>query len=454
MGNLESTVLNMRKFFENNVTKSVAFRRAALQKLKTALLQNEQKIYDALKADLNKSVYEAYTTEVGMVLSEISFALKNLKKWAKPQKAKTPLVHLISKSYIYHEPHGIVLIMSPWNYPFMLTLAPLVGAIAAGNCVVVKPSRQTTATTKIISDIISGIYFPNHVKVLVNEEYDEVLHQKYDYIFFTGSTNVGRTVMKVAAENLTPVTLELGGKSPCIVDKSANVDLSAKRIIWGKFLNAGQTCVAPDYLYVHKSIKKEFIESAKKYIQKFFGATPENNPDFPKIINEKHFLRLSALLKNGTVAIGGGVNAAENKIAPTLLTDIDWSSPIMNDEVFGPILPILEFDEIRETIAAIKAQPKPLALYLFLTDKKTEKKLLTELSFGGGCVNDVVVHLATPYLPFGGVGDSGLGSYHGKNSFMTFSHPKSILKKSNILDLNIRYAPYDKSLKLVKMFLK
>jgi len=456
MDNIEQIVFNMRKYFNGDRTKSVPFRIDALKKLKRAILENEPLIYRALKQDLGKHEYEAYLTEVGTVLHEIGFAIKHIKKWAKPESVKTPFMHFISKSRIYCEPYGVTLIISPWNYPFLLTFAPLAGAIAAGNCAVVKPSDYSPAASDVTRRIINGIFEPAYVKVLtggraVNQS---LLEQNFDYIFFTGSPEVGKTVMAAAAKSLTPVTLELGGKSPCIVDETADIELAAKRIVWGKFLNSGQTCVAPDYVYVQKSVKELLLSGLKKHIVRFWGDAPETNPDYPKIVNEKHFLRLSALLDNGKIVIGGMVNAAENRIAPAVLTDVTWDSPVMGGEIFGPVLPVLEFEHIGEAVAAIKARPKPLALYLFTNDPQAQAVIMSRLSFGGGCVNDTVVHLATPYMPFGGVGNSGMGGYHGEYGFMTFSHRKSVLKKSNLIDINLRYPPYDKKIKTIKRFLR
>jgi aldehyde dehydrogenase (NAD+) len=454
---ITGAVERARAFFDTGVTKDVKFRLCALKKLKQAILAREQEIYAALNQDLGKHAYEAYVTEVGMALGEIGYALKRLRGWAKPQRVKTPLVHVIAKSRIYREPYGTALIMSPWNYPFLLTVTPLVGAVAAGNCAVVKPSAYSPATSAVLQKILSEVFAAGHVEVLTGgrEVNRSLLEQRFDYILFTGSTSVGRYVMECAAKNLTPVTLELGGKSPCIVDKTANIELAARRVVWGKFLNAGQTCVAPDYVYVHTSVKARFLEAVKKYIVKSYGEHPETNPEYPKMINEKHFKRVGAFLNNGTLAFGGATDATQNKIAPTVLTDITWGMSVMGEEIFGPVLPVLEYENLDEVIAEVKKRPRPLALYLFTTDKKTEKRVLREVSFGGGCVNDTVVHLASSYMPFGGVGDSGMGGYHGKFGFETFSHPKSVLKKSNALDVPLRYPPYGKkNIKWVKLFLK
>jgi len=455
--NIEQTLSAMREFFDTNTTKDVRFRINALRKLHTAIKQYEQQILHALKTDLCKHEFEAYATEIGFVLHEISYAIKHIKRWTRPKKVKTPFMHFKSNSRIYSEPYGVVLIISPWNYPFNLTLTALVGAIAAGNCVCLKPSEHSAATSDIIDKIIGESFSPNFIKVIKGgaDTSKQILEHRFDYIFFTGSTTVGKLVYASAAKNLTPVTLELGGKSPCIVDESAKIDLAAKRIIWGKLLNAGQTCVAPDHVYIRKSVKEQFLASAQKYITRFLGEAPEKNPDFPKIINEKHFQRLCLLLTNGTTIVGGQINKDHRKIAPTILTDITESSPIMKEEIFGPILPVLEYENLDELITLLKQKPKPLALYLFTTNTKTEQKVKTQLSFGGGAINDTMVHLATAHMPFGGVGQSGIGSYHGKSTFDTFSHHKGIMKKSNCFDINLRYPPYKtKRIKTVKRFMK
>jgi aldehyde dehydrogenase (NAD+) len=347
--------------------------------------------------------------------------------------------------------------MSPWNYPFSLTVIPVISAIAAGNCAVVKPSAYSKATSEVIRDIFNSVFDPCHVTVLTGgrDVNESLLRNKFDYIFFTGSVGVGKTVMEAAAKNLTPVTLELGGKSPCIVDESAKIELAAKRIVSGKFLNAGQTCVAPDYVYVHKSVKERFIAACGMYVNKFFGGDPVTNPSYPKIINEKHFNRLCALLSCGKLVFGGKSDAQSLKISPTLLTDITWEDPVMGEEIFGPILPVLEYDSLDDVIKTVRSKPSPLALYLFTTDRQVEKRILSSVSFGGGCINDTVMHLCSIHMPLGGVGESGMGGCHGKFGFDTFSHKKSILKKSNAIDMPLRYPPaYDKNIKMVKMVLK
>ncbi|WP_326975139.1 aldehyde dehydrogenase [Caproicibacter sp. BJN0012] len=453
--NIEETMEAQRAFFATNATKSVPFRIDALKKLKASILKKERELYAAMKSDLNKSEFETYMTELGMVLDELRFVAKHTPGWAKNRRVHTPLAQFHSRSFQMPEPYGVVLIMSPWNYPFMLCLEPLIGAIAAGNCAVLKPSAYAPKTSQIISEIIADCFPQNYVAVVQGgrRENQDLLDQRFDYIFFTGSVSVGKLVMESAAKNLTPVSLELGGKSPCIIDKTANLKVAARRLAFGKFLNAGQTCVAPDYLFVHRSVKDQIIEYLKQEISAFYGSNPLENDSYPKIINEKHFNRLKGLMADGKILTGGETNGRE-QIAPTLLDGVDGDSPVMREEIFGPILPVLTFDEIGEVISFVGNREKPLALYLFTTDRAVEKRVLTSLSFGGGCVNDTIIHLATSHMGFGGVGNSGMGSYHGKFSFDTFSHYKSILKKYNWIDLPFRYLPYtDLNLKLLKLFL-
>lgn len=436
-----------RDFFDTNATKPYAFRIAQLQKLKTALKENQQKLLNALYSDLHKTEMEGYFSELGIVYEELNFIMKHLKKWMKPKKVKTPIAQFPAKSSILYEPFGTVLIMSPWNYPINLTLAPLVGAIAAGNCSVVKPSNQTPATAAALKKLLSENFPEEYISVVEGgrKENTELLTQRFDYIFFTGGIQVGKTVMEAAAKHLTPITLELGGKSPCIVEKSANIKIAARRILFGKSLNAGQTCVAPDYLLIDESIKEAFIAEAKNVFKEFFPTETYLQMQLPRIVNDKHFERLSNLLHDGTLVVGGSTEANSRFIEPTIIENIDFDSPIMQEEIFGPILPVITYKDLNAAISQIKKRDKPLALYLFTEDKSIEKKILTELSFGGGCVNDTIVHLATNYLPFGGVGYSGMGKYHGEESFKIFSNAKSILKKSTLFDLKLRYHPYSES---------
>ncbi len=452
MSEIKSIVDKQREYFNKGTTKSIDFRIEKLNILKNAILKNEGEILEAINKDLNKAPFEAYATEVGIVLEELSFLMKHIRKWTRPKRVKAPIMHFPSKTYTVAEPYGLSLIMSPWNYPFQLTIGPLIGSIAGGNCTIIKPSAFSANTSRVISKIIEENFEEEYITVIEGgrTENQALLNEKFDYIFFTGSVDVGKVVMEAASKHLTPVTLELGGKSPCIVNSDANIELAAKRIVWGKFLNGGQTCVAPDYVLVHKDIKVELIENMKKYINKFYGESPCDNKNFPKIINEKHFNRLLRLLEGEDIAIGGKSNLHSFKIAPTVVDNVTWEHNIMKEEIFGPLLPILEFESIDKVIEVVNSHPKPLALYLFTTSSIIEKKIVGNISFGGGCINDTIVHLATSHMAFGGVGESGMGGYHGKASFETFTHKKSILKKSNLIDINLRYPPYKDKLNLLK----
>ena len=446
-----------RTFFEKNRTKSYEFRQKALFRLKRTILYYEREIEEALYQDLGKSDFEAYMTEVGMTLSELNYVSRHLKSWTKEKSVLTPLAQLAARSFEVPEPYGTVLIIAPWNYPFMLCIEPLIGAIAAGNCCVVKPSAYAPHTSAVIKKILSSAFPEEFVAVVEGgrKENTALLEQKFDYIFFTGSKAVGKVVLERAAKNLTPVTLELGGKSPCIVDETANLKLAAKRLVFGKYLNSGQTCVAPDYLLVQEDIKDEFLEYLKAWIDKMFTAEPLKNKDYSRIINEKHYERIMKLIEGEHIVKGGYGNKERLFIAPTVLDDITEKSPIMQEEIFGPVLPVLTYRDLKEAEDFIKKGEKPLALYLFTGRKQTEQKILREVSFGGGCINDTIIHLATSRMGFGGVGASGMGSYHGKRSFDTFSHTKSIVKKYQGIDLPIRYQPYTSGKKkLLRLFLK
>ncbi len=427
-----------------------------LRRLKSGIQAHEEEILNALKEDLNKAHFESYGTEVGLVLEEICYILKHLKDWAQPQKVRTPLTSFPAKSYIYPEPYGVTLIMSPWNYPFMLSLIPLIGALAAGNCAVLKPSAYSAHTSAILSMILRENFSEDYIAVIEGgrEVNHALLEEKFDYIFFTGSVEVGKKVMHAAAEHLTPITLELGGKSPCIVDQDANLELAAKRIVWGKFLNAGQTCVAPDYLLVHRQVKENLISRMCQVIGDFYGENPLENPDLPKIINDKHFERLLGYLSSGRIRCGGTSHKEKRLIAPTLLDRVQWEEPVMQEEIFGPLLPILEFESLDEVIRLVNNRPKPLACYYFTQSKEKEEELIRRISFGGGCINDTVIHVASSHLPFGGVGESGMGGYHGKASFNTFSHRKSIIKQSLKSDIPVRYPPYKGKFYLLKKIMK
>jgi aldehyde dehydrogenase (NAD+) len=455
MKDITEILKHQREYFAQGKTYSVTTRKKYLRKLGQAITIHEKEILEALRKDLNKAPFEAYGTEIGMVREELKLVSKNLEKWSEPSRKKTSLMNFPSSSKVYPEPYGIVLIIAPWNYPFQLALSPLVGAIAAGNCVVVKPSNYSPNTSKVIELILSEVFPKEYVAVIQGgrEANQSLLSQKFDYIFFTGSVEVGKTVMRAAAEHLTPVTLELGGKSPCIVDETANLELAARRIVWGKMINSGQTCVAPDYLLVQSSVKAELINKLKKYIIQFYGMDATKNKDFPKIINEKHFHRLLSLMEGEEIVIGGQFSEEKNKIAPTILDHVSWNSAIMQEEIFGPILPVMEFTRLEDIIPQINAHPKPLALYFFTTSKANERKVIRHISYGGGCINDTLMHLASTSMPFGGVGESGMGRYHGKDSFDTFTHKKSVLKKSLRVDIPLRYPPYNNKLNLVKKIL-
>lgn len=451
---IESLVLSQHNYFNTNITKDISFRRDALTNLLNIICENEASIYDALKKDLGKSDSESFMTEVGLVTGSIRYALRHLQQWARPEKRKTPLTHFPAKSYIYKEPYGVVLIMSPWNYPFFLTLSPLVGAIAAGNCAVIKTSRNSPHTSELIRSMINSAFSSSYVHVVdVEEDYDAILSCQYDYIFFTGSERVGRIVMRHASENLTPVTLELGGKSPCIIDRSANLKLAAKRIAWGKILNAGQTCVAPDYVVVPRELKDTFISLLQKNFHQLLSSSLDNE-DYPHIINLHHFIRLKNLIANASSVLGGKVDEKTFKIEPAIFTEADFDDDIMKNEIFGPLLPIIAYDDLDEVLDCIKSKNKPLACYIFGKDRHFQKKIISTLSFGGGCINDTIMHVANEHIPFGGVGASGMGNYHGKHSFDTFSHEKSLVM-SGSLDLPFRYPPYSaKKMQLIHKLMK
>jgi aldehyde dehydrogenase (NAD+) len=444
------------EFFKSKETQSVAFRKKSLIRLKKAILDNEDEILDALYKDLRKPKFEAYTSEIAVVITELEYFIKNIEKLAKPKRVKSSLLNFPSADYIYKDPYGRVLIMAPWNYPFQLVINPLVAAVAAGNCIICKPSEITAHTSSVLTELIAEVFDPEHVTVIEGgiEENQFLLKQKWDYIFFTGSTSVGKIVMKAAAEQLCPITLELGGKSPVIVNKDAKLQLAAKRIVWGKLFNAGQTCIAPDYIYVHESVKDTFIAYLISEIKLALGEDVQENDDFARIVNKKHFERIVTLIEKDKVIYGGEINSEEQFIEPTLITDVNWESRIMKEEIFGPLLPILTFTNLNETIQTINALDKPLAAYYFGEKKKDKEIFLKDLYFGGGCINDTLIHITSEALPFGGVGPSGLGSYHGAKSFECFSHQKGIVKRGTWLDIPARYAPYDSKLPLIKKLFK
>ncbi|MNI03609.1 Aldehyde dehydrogenase [compost metagenome] len=454
---VQDIVHRQKQMVRSGVTKSVDFRLKQLEILKSAIKKREKDITDALFADLGKAEFEAYATEIGTVYDSISHAMKHLRKWAKPQRVPTPIVHFGSTSYIYSEPYGSVLIIGPYNYPFMLVMDPLIGAISAGNCAVVKPSEYTPHVSAILADILADCFDETYIMTIEGgKEITSILiHTPFDLIFFTGSIGVGKIVMEAAASNLVPVILELGGKSPCIVDRETNIDLAAKRIVWGKFLNTGQTCVAPDYVLAHRDIKEALIVKMKEQITAFYGADPKDSRDYGKIVNTQQWDRLNGLLDPTKVVAGGNGDRDNLYFAPTIMNGVNWNDKVMEEEIFGPILPVLEYDDLSHVIDKVNARPKPLALYLFTENKSIENKVLESVTFGGGCVNDTILHLASPYLPFGGVGSSGMGSYHGKHSFDSFSHRKSVLKKSTRIHVDLIFPPHNnQKLKWIKRFMK
>lgn len=448
---VNNLVRQQRNFFSTNQTKDVSFRIEKLKLLKNTILENKEAILNALKSDLNKPRFESYVTEL-LVVKEIDYAIKHIKFWTKPKRVATPLEQFPASALIYPEPRGVVLIVSPWNYPFNLMISPLVGAIAAGNCAILKPSEIALHTSHLLADIFKKNFDTAYIAVVEGdvETSQQLLKEKFDRIFFTGSTAVGKIIMEAAAKHLTPVTLELGGKTPCIVDADVHIERAARRIAWGKFINAGQTCVAPDYILLDRTIKKDFLDSIKKCIQEFYGDNPAKSPDYARIINKRHFNRLAAFLNDGKIIAGGQTDVENNYIAPTVIDNVSLNAPVMQEEIFGPILPVIEYNDLTEAISIVNERPKPLALYFFSKNKNHQERVLRETSSGGVCINDTVMHLGVPDLPFGGVGDSGMGSYHGKASFDIFSHQKSVLKNSFLMDIKLRYAPYEGKLNLIK----
>lgn len=445
-----------QNYYSQGHTRNVDKRIAHLKLLKEYIQINEMDILQALKMDLGKPYFEGYATEVGYVLESISHTIKNLKKWAKDDVVKSPLHQIPSKAFVRYEPFGTVAIIAPFNYPFQLLMEPMIGAIAAGNTVIAKPSEDTPETTMMIQLIIKECFQEEHVAIVTGgrEVTSELIHAPVDYIFFTGSVAVGKIVMKAAAERLTPITLELGGKSPTIVHRDANIEIAAKRIAWGKFLNTGQTCIAPDYVYVHEDIKDAFLGELEKVIQQFYGENPLESEDYGKIINERHFDRLLALLDQEKIAIGGEIDRDTLYIAPTVLENITWDDPVMAGEIFGPILPVLTYSDLNETLKTINDRPKPLALYLFSESDIIQSIVMDKVSFGGGCINDTLMHVANPNMPFGGVGPSGMGYYHGRDSFVTFSHRKAIHKKSTKVETGLAFPPYKNKISLLRKLMK
>ncbi len=455
---LNSETQNVRDFFQTQSTKDIKFRKKYLKALKKSIKKHESDILDALKSDLGKNKVEAYATEVGFVMKELSYIIKELKNWAKTKSVTTPMMQFPAKSFIKYEPYGTVLIIGPFNYPFQLVMSPLIGALAAGNCAVVKPSEMTPQTSMVVQEILEEVFPPDYVKVIQGEKEvtSQLLDERFDYIFFTGSTKVGQIVYEKASKHLTPVTLELGGKSPVIIDDTSNLKVAAERIAFGKFMNAGQTCVAPDYILIDNEIKMKFVEALQATIQEFYGAQIEQSEDFGRIVNDNHFNRLVNIIEDSRqqVIYGGESNADELFVAPTIILDPKLSDSVMQQEIFGPILPIIGYDTFNEVYDIVEQYEKPLALYLFTEDSDQITAVFNRLSFGGGCVNDTILHLANPNLPFGGVGHSGIGSYHGKYSFELFSHEKSYITKSTKLESGLLFPPYKGKFKYVKQLFK
>lgn len=454
--NIPAILESQRSFFKTQKTKDVAYRKTLLNLLKQEIIAREQDIYDALNQDFGKSEFEAYMSEFALLLSEIELVLKHLNGWAKPKRVRSSLLTFPSKDYIYKEPYGTVLVIAPWNYPFLLAIEPMVMAISAGNTVVLKPSELTTHTSALVSEIIAKVFPPEYVTTVQGgvPVATELLAQRWDYIFFTGSVSVGKIVAKAAAVHLTPVTLELGGKSPCIIDDSMSLDLVAKRLVWGKFFNAGQTCIAPDYIIAKSNIKSDLIEALKAEIKRAYGENPKASSDLARIINTRNLERLTAMLDGETIVCGGDFNTEDCYLSPTLIDNPSLESTVMKDEIFGPILPVLTYDTEADIESIIWNYEKPLSFYIFSKKKAFINQLLQKYSFGGGAVNDPLIHFGNHRLPFGGVGASGMGAYHGKLGFDTFSHSKAIVKRGNWIDPPVRYAPYTGKLKLLKLMFK
>jgi len=455
MSEIKDIVKKQNEFFKTGKTLDIKFRIAQLKKLKNKLIEKESELFAALKADFSKSEFESYTSEISLVISGIKSFERKLKRWAKDKGVPRTLATFQAKGKIRREPFGKVLIISPWNYPVQLTLTPLIGAIAAGNTAVVKPSRYVPNTVKVMKDIIESIYDEKYIALVEGgrETNQALLKQRFDFIFFTGGTTVGKIVMRAAAENLTPIVLELGGKSPAIVDASADLNLAAKALCWGKFTNAAQTCIAPDFVVAHSSIKDELIENIKQYIKKFYGKNPKESPDFPRIITQKNFDRVASLIDKEKVVFGGDTDRDERYIAPTIMDNVSWEDDIMAQEIFGPILPIITYEDTNEMIENVTSLETPLAFYIFSSDKKRIEEYLSRVPSGDAVVNDTLVHFANHHLPFGGKGYSGMGAYHGRHSFETFSHKRSVVYRNRLLENPLRYPPYKDKLKFIKKIL-
>lgn len=458
MSKIEDIFNKQKLYFNDGKTKDIKFRIDNLKKLKAVIKNNEKDILNALRKDLGKSEFEGYVTELAMVYEEINTHIKKVKTWVKTEKRKSPIEYYPAKSYVYKEPYGVVLIIGPFNYPFQLVIAPLVGAISAGNTIIIKPSENTINTALLIERLINDNFDDRYIKVVNplggKEVVTELLELSFDLIFFTGSVRVGKIVMEKAAKNLTPVILELGGKSPCIVDKDAKIELAAKRIVWGKFLNAGQTCVAPDYLYVNKSVKDRLLKAIVKELKTQFGDNIKESLDFARIVNKQSVERLKTYLNDGEIYFGGEYDVESLYFEPTVLININENTNVMIDEIFGPILPVKEFDNLEEVIEYVNFKPKPLALYYFSENKNNIDYIISRTTSGGVTINDTIIHVANGNLPFGGIGTSGLGNYHGKESFEAFTHKRSIMKRGTFIEFNIRFAPYGERVKLLRKIMK
>lgn len=445
-----------RAFFETGATRAVAFRRDALLRLRAALVAHEAQLLEALHEDLGRPATEAYASECGFVLGELDFALRRLAGWTRPRKVRTPPLLFPARSWIVPEPYGCALVIGPWNYPVQLLLVPLVSAVAAGNCVMLKPSELAPRSAQAVARVFAAAFAPEHVAVVQGgaEAARDLLAQRFDYLFFTGGARVGRIVMEAAAQHLTPLTLELGGKSPCIVDADADLEVAARRIAWGKFMNAGQTCVAPDFVLAHASVHARLLERLAAVLRGFYGEDASRSPDYGRIVNAQHFDRLVRLLGRGRIVAGGATDRASRYIAPTLLADVEWSDPVMQEEIFGPILPVLPFGNRDAAVARLRALPRPLALYVFSADARTQQEWLDRLPSGGACINDTVAQLLNPRLPFGGIGDSGLGAYHGRHGFDTFSHARAVVRRGDRWDLAAKYPPYRTPLPVLRRLMR
>jgi len=453
---IPQTMSRLKACFASGKTRDIDFRIAQLKKLKEGIREYEPAIMASLYEDLRKPPFESYASEIGILYTEIDHVIRHLRSWSRTRRVATPIIHFLSRSYVYAEPYGVVLIISPWNYPFLLVMAPLIGAIAAGNCVLIKPSEFSRATSATIAKIITGLFDPAYITVFQGEAQatQKLLEEKFDYIFFTGSTAIGKAVMTAAARHLTPVTLELGGKSPAIVHEDAELKYGIKRLVWGKFFNAGQTCIAPDYVLVHKNIKDRFLQKTIQTIHAFYGEDPMMSPDYARIINERHFDRLLQLMKSGWIVHGGHCQKKDLYIAPTIMDQVSPEESLMQEEIFGPLLPLIEYSDMDEAIDFINRRPRPLALYCFSESREIQRKVLRQTSSGGGCINDTLSHIGSQELPFGGIGDSGMGAYHGKFSFETFTHRRGILFRSNLMDVPLRYPPYRGRVSLLQLLFR